>query len=66
MAVDKELSPFQQEIVAERDHLEEKRKSIITSMYSGEPSSAELKRIARQILIMQLYSQVLEERIHEF
>lgn len=66
---EKELVPHQQRVVAERDELAEKVGKLhdfTLSLMFGELHADEQQRLARQLLIMRLYLQVLGERIAAF
>jgi len=63
------MQPHQQRVITEKAELSEKvdklEKFISGSVYSSLPA-AEQMRLSRQLLIMQLYEQVLSERIGAF
>lgn len=63
------LAPHQQRVVTEESELSEKLNKLegflLGSVYSQLPP-AEQTRLSRQHLIMQLYAQVLAERITAF
>lgn len=63
------MQPYQQRVVDEKAELSEKLEKLETflggEIYSSLPT-AEQTRLSRQSLIMQLYEQVLEERIGSF
>jgi hypothetical protein len=66
----KELAPHQQRVVEEKDALSiklNKLEAFVGSrVYLKQLSAEEQTRLSRQLLIMQLYEQVLEERIGAF
>jgi len=63
------MQPHQQRVVEEKNELSEKLDKLETfeggQIYSNLPP-AEQSRLARQLLIMKLYEQVLSERIAAF
>lgn len=63
------MEPHQQRVVDEKEQLSEKLEKLEVftggSIYAGLPA-AEQTRLSRQLLIMQLYEQVLSERIAAF
>jgi len=63
------MQPHQERVVAEKAELSEKVDKLETfiggSIYTSLPA-AEQMRLTRQYLIMQLYEQVLSERIGAF
>ena len=63
------MQPHQQRVVDEKAELSEKLSKLESfiggAIYAGLPA-AEQTRISRQYLIMQLYEQVLSERIGAF
>lgn len=60
------LQPYQERVVAEKNRLQERLDKLVyfggTNIYDLLPQG-EQARLHRQLLIMQLYLQVLEERI---
>jgi hypothetical protein len=63
------MQPHQQRVVDEKAELSDKLEKLLKffdgSIYSSLPPE-EQSRLSRQSLIMQLYEQVLEERIGNF
>jgi len=63
------MAPHQQRVVDEKAELSKKTQKLDTfcegSIYASLPA-AEQSRLSRQLLIMHLYEQVLEERIAAF
>jgi hypothetical protein len=63
------MQPHQQRVVDEKSELSDKTQKLETfiggSIYANLPD-AEQTRLSRQFLIMQLYEQVLSERIANF
>lgn len=63
------MQPHQQRVVDEKAELSEKLEKLETftggSIYADLPASEQM-RLSRQLLIMQLYEQVLAERIGAF
>ena len=66
----KELAPHQQRVVLECTELHEKlvalRNFTLTEFFLQKLDGAERARMKRQLLIMELYYQVLDERISAF
>ena len=63
------MKPHQERVVEERRKLDEDRKKLEEFLHGPEPAEidpAERERLHRQELIMQLFSQVLFERINAF
>lgn len=64
-----DLEPHQQRVVDERNEVEDRTKKLLefqtTDLFKS-LDPAEIKRLNRQALIMQLYCTVLQERIESF
>lgn len=63
------LLPYQQRVVEEQNELRTKIVLLVDFLHTGkvlELSYSEIKRLERQLQIMQTYSAVLLERIHYF